>query len=246
MSPLATSVIVFACVCGGALLGTFFSALLPQAQMESDSRDVVRLTMGLVATTVAIVLGMLVASAKSFYDTQNSEVTQMAANFLLLDCALAHYGQETTGTRAALRVFLPRLSGLLGARDRPFDPVREGEALFDKIQELSPKDDNQRFLKLQATSLAIQIGQLRWLVFEQKTVPIPRLLLLMLISWLTVLFVSFGLFGPRNATVTVGLLTSALAVCGAIFLILELYHPDTGLLRVTDAPLRAAVAQLGQ
>lgn len=166
--------------------------------------------------------------------------------FLLLDRVLVHYGQETTGTRAALRAFLPRLSGLLGARDRPFDPTREGEAIFDKIQELSPKDDNQRFLKVQATSLAIQIGQLRWLVFEQKTVPIPRLLLLMLIFWLTVLFLSFGLFGPRTATVRVGLLISAMAVCGAIFLILEMYHPDTGLLRVSDAPLRAAVAQLGQ
>jgi hypothetical protein len=109
MSPLATGVIVFACVCGGAVLGTFFSALLPQAQIGSDSRDVVRLTMGLVATTVAIVLGMRVASAKSFYDTQDSEVTQMAANFPLLDRVLVHYGQETAGTRAALRAFLPEM-----------------------------------------------------------------------------------------------------------------------------------------
>ena len=246
MSPLVTSLIVLACICGGALFGILASALLPQVQMGSDSRDVVRLTMGLVATTVAIVLGMLVASAKTFYDTQNSEVTQMAANFVLLDRILAHYGPEATDTRSAMRVFLPRLSELLGARNRPFDPAREGEAIFDRIQKLSPKDDNQRSLKMQATSLAIQIGQLRWLVFEQKTVPVPRLLLLMLIFWLTVLFASFGLFGPRNVTVLVGLLISALAVCGAIFLILEMYHPDTGLLKVSDAPLRAAVAQLGQ
>lgn len=246
MSPLVTSLIVLACICGGALSGIFASALLPQVQMGSDSRDVVRLTMGLVATTVAIVLGMLVASAKTFYDTQNSEVTQMAANFVLLDRVLAHYGQETTDTRVALRVFLPRLSELLGARDKAFYPRRDGEAIFDRIQKLSPKDDNQRYLKAQATSLAIQIAQVRWLVFEQKTVPVPRLLLLMLIFWLTVLFASFGLFGPRNVTVLVGLLISALAVCGAIFLILEMYHPDTGLLKVSDAPLRAAVAQLGQ
>ena len=156
MSPLTTSIVVFGCIFGGALLGMTVYPLLPDKALSSDSRDVVRLTMGLVATTVAIVLGMLVASAKSLYDTQNSEVTQMAANFLLLDRVLVHYGQETTGTRAALRAFLPRLSGLLGARDRPFDPTREGEAIFDKIQELSPKDDNQRFLKVQATSLAIQ------------------------------------------------------------------------------------------
>lgn len=202
--------------------------------------------MGLVATTVVIVLGMLVASAKSFYGTQNAEVTQMAANFVLLDRVLAHYGEETTDTRAALRIFLPHLSEQLGARDRPFDPTRQGEAFFDEIQKLSPKDDSQRFLKAQATSLAIQIAQMRWLFFEQKTIPVPRLLLLMLFFWLTVLFVSFGLFGPRNVTVLIGSLISALAVCGAIFLILEMYHPDIGLLKASDAQLRAAVAQLGQ
>jgi len=237
---------VFACVFGGALLGIFVNSLLAEKHLGSDSRDVVRLTMGLVATTVAIVLGLLVASAKSYYDTQNSEVTQLAANFVLLDRVLAHYGQETADARTALRVFLPHLTELFVRQDSSGVQKGEGEVILDKIQQLSPKDDNQRALKAQATNLAIQIGQVRWLIFEQKTIPVPKPLLLMLICWLTILFISFGLFGPRNLTVLVGLFISALAVSGAIFLILEMYHPDAGLLKVSEAPLRAAMAQLGR
>jgi hypothetical protein len=146
---------VLACVFGGALLGIFLNSLLAEKQLGSDSRDVVRLTMGLVATTVAIVLGLLVASAKSYYDTQNSEVTQLAANFVLLDRVLAHYGQETADTRAALRIFLPRLAELFARPDSPGVQKGEGEVILDKIELLSPKDDNQGALKAQATNLAI-------------------------------------------------------------------------------------------
>jgi hypothetical protein len=83
-----------------------------------------------------------------------------------------------------------------------------------KIQELSPKDDNQRILRRRPFSEALQLGQTRWLMFEQNTVPVPRLLLVMLIFWLIVLFVSFGVFAPRNLMVVVGLLMFAVAVCG--------------------------------
>lgn len=95
-------------------------------------------------------------------------------------------------------------------------------------------------------SIAFQLGQTRWLTFEQNTVPIPRLLLGMLILWLIGLFLSFSIFAPRNLMVIVGLFMAAVAVCGAILLILEMYHPQTGMIRVSDAPLRAALAQLGQ
>ena len=91
-----------------------------------------------------------------------------------------------------------------------------------------------------------QLGQTRWLIFEQNAVPIPRLLLAMLIGWLIVLFLSFGIYAPRNMTVLAGLLLAALAASGAILLILELYRPQVGLIRVSDAPLLAALAQLAQ
>ena len=206
--------------------------------------------MGLVATTVALVLGLLVASAKGFYDTQSAEITQFSANMVVLDRVLAHSGPESAEARSALRNLAVRQIEFVALPDDSSGTdsrggTQKGEVVLDKIQELSPKDDNQPSLRAQATSVAIQLGQTRWLMFEQRTVPVPRLLLVMLVSWLAVLFISFGLYASPNLTVVVSLFFSALAVSGAIFLILAMYHPF-GLIRVSGAPLRAAVAQLGQ
>jgi len=253
MSPLNTSMVVFLCVSAGALLGMLVSPFLPVHHQSSESRDVVRLAMGLVATTVAVALGLLIASAKSFYDTQSTEMTQLAADFLLLDRILVHYGPETTDARDALRAVLVQQlesSEILESANQTYGRIksgaRTGEVIVNKIQKLSPADDNQRFLKSQAMSVTLKLGQTRWLMFEQSAVPIPNLLLAMLFGWLIVLFLSFGIFAPRNLTVIAGLFIAAVAVCGAILLILEMYHPQTGLIQVSDAPLRAALAQLRQ
>jgi hypothetical protein len=242
VTPSLFSLIVFASVFIGAMLGMLFGPMLPPQHADSDSRDAVRRTMALVAMMVALVLGLLVASAKSFYDTQNNEVTQLAANAVLLDGVLAHYGPEAADTRGFLRDDAARWLQLM----HPGAGLRQRELLLDKIQELSPKDDNQRTMKAQACNLAIQMGQVRWLMFAQNSIPVPKVLLLVLIFWLTVLFFSFGLFAPHNFTVRTGLFVSALAVAGAIFLILEMYQPHSGFIQVSDAPLRAALAQLGQ
>ena len=242
LSPILSSSIVFACIFIGGMVGLYVSSKLPTQLVSSESRDVVRLAMGLVATMVALVLGLLVASAKTFYDTQNNEMTQLAANLVLLDRVLAHYGLETADTRASLRTAAESWSKVLASNPG----FRQGEFVFDKIQQLSPKDDNQRTMKAQASNLAIQMGQTRRLMFAQNAVPVPRPLLFVLIFWLTLLFLSFGLFAPRNLTVRSGLLISALSVAGAIFLILEMYQPHNRLIHVSDAPLRAALAQLEQ
>ena len=103
MSAMAIGSIVFACVFGSALLGLFIGAALPEHHLSQDSKDVVKLGMGLIATTSALVLGLLIASAKTSFDTQNDEVKQAAANIVLLDRALAHYGPETKGARDLIR-----------------------------------------------------------------------------------------------------------------------------------------------
>jgi hypothetical protein len=252
MSSLSISMVVFAGVLGGGLLGMLVSPKLPIQHQSAESKDVVRLAMGLVATTVAVALGLLIASAKGFYDTQSTEMTQLAADFILLDRVLAEYGPEATDARDALRAVLSQQlesSGASKSADEIYGAIKSGgsvvgDDIFHRVRKLSPVDDNQRFLKSQAMSLTFQLGQIRWLMFEQSAVPIPNLLLVMLIGWLIVLFMSFGIFAPRNLTVIAGLLIGAVAVCGAILLILEMYHPQTGLIRVSDAPLRAAFTLL--
>jgi hypothetical protein len=117
MSPIAVSMILFACVFGGALAGMCAASVLPSKHSSSKPKELVRLAMGLVATTVAIALGLLIASAKSSYDTQSAEVTQLAANVVLLDRILVHYRPETKDARAALRSSVARLADRFWTQD---------------------------------------------------------------------------------------------------------------------------------
>jgi hypothetical protein len=253
MNSIAVSTVVFLCVFGSALFGMFLSPLLPVRHHASESKDAVKLGMGLVATTVAVSLGLLIGSAKNFYDTQSNEMAQGAANYILLDRVLVHYGPETTDARTALHGVLAdqlKSSEPSENTNQTYRAIRSGsrfgEGIVSKIQELSPKDDNQRLLKSQAMSVAFQIGQTRWLMFEQNAVPVPKLMLAMLLGWLVVLFLSFGIFAPRNLTVLVGLFLAAVAVFGVIFLILEMFQPHSGLIQVSDAPLRQALTLVEQ
>ena len=253
MSPLGLSIVVFVSVFSAALIGTLISQKLPDHHHSSESRDIVRLGMGLVATMVAVVLGLLIASAKGFFDTQSTELTQLAANILSLDRVLAQYGPGADDVRTELRTVLAaQLAAENPSADsnKVYTAVRSGTRIGDhvisKIELLAPADDNQRWLKNQALSLAFQLAQTRWLMYEQNKVPVPKLLFAMLLAWLIVLFMSFGIFAPRNFIVLAGMLVAAAAVSGAILLILELYNPQTGLIRVSDIPLRAAMEQLGR
>jgi hypothetical protein len=132
-------------------------------------------------------------------------------------------------------------------RDSHSDPMSGGsEVLYDKVQGLVPANDVQRTIQGQALSLVIALGQMRWLMYEQRASSVSMPLLVVLISWLIIIFVSFGLFAPFNATVLTSLFVSALSFSGAIFLILEMYAPYNGLIQISNAPLRAAFAHLGQ
>lgn len=246
MSSVAISLITFSIVFGGALLGMALRAMLPQNELSSDSRDVVRLGMGLVATMAAIALGLLIASAKTSFDTQNVELTEMSSRVILLDRVLAHYGPEAKEARSALRSSVVHTLDRLYSKDSSQLETPKGEALFDIIQGLSPKDDAQRSIKAEALSTILALGQTRWLIAEQRVDSVSVPLLIVLIFWLTIIFISFGLYAPRNATVVASLFVSALSVSGAIFLILEMYSPYAGLIHVSSAPLRAALTRLGQ
>ncbi len=233
------------------MLGMTVHTLLPEPHLNSESKDVIKLGMGLIATMSALVLALLTNSAKGSYDTQRNEVTQVSANVILLDRVLAHYGPETKEARDLLKL---TAAGMVD-RIWPNDPVQtaklgptstSGELFFDKIQELKPKDDVQHSLQARALSLSIEIGQARLLLFEQGGRSIPMPFLVLLIFWVTIIFLSFGVFAPRNATVIVTLFLCALSVAGAIFLIMELDRPFGGLIEISSTPLRNAMASIGK
>jgi hypothetical protein len=250
MSSIAISLIVFACIFGGALVGTFLRAALPHEHLSAESKDVVKLGMGLVATMSALVLGLLVSSAKASFDTQGAEVQEMSVKVLLLDRGLAHYGPEAKETREMLRLLvnhdLDRLWPQERSRNSKLDKPASADDLYDKILALSPKDDTQRALKSQAMSVALDLGHTRWLMYAQAANAVSKPLLAALVFWLTMIFISFGLYAPRNATVLAALFVSGLSVSGAIFLILEMFTPFSGVLGISSDPLRTLLVRLGQ
>jgi hypothetical protein len=254
MSSLEVSGIIFACVFGGTLLGMVLRAILPEQHLSSESKDVVKLGMGLIGTMTALVLGLLIASAKSSFDAQKSGLAQLSANLIMTDRALAHYGPESKGVRDMLRAAVADMleknwpgetAGASAAQKRTGTEGRY-EGLLEKIQELSPRNDAQRTAQAQALKTLIDTGQTRWLLLSQRGSSIPLPFLVVMVSWLTLLFASFSLFASPNATVIITLLICALAVSSALFLILELDRPLDGLIQISSEPIRNVLSHLGQ
>ena len=252
MSPLALSCVVFAVILVGTLVGMLLRKALPGHHLAEESKDVVRLGTGLVATISALVLGLLIASAKSSYDTESSQIKQMTTNIILLDRLLAQYGPEAGTARELLRRSIGPLVDRIwrensssAAPATPFEPTAMAEAAFSKIQELSPQSDAQRSLQARAIQVSTNLAQTRLLLFAQTDSPIPAPFLAVLVFWLTIIFASFSLFARPNATIIAFLLIFALSAAGAIFLILELSQPFSGLMQISSAPLRNVLQPLG-
>jgi Protein of unknown function (DUF4239) len=243
---------VFAVLFGAGLLGVRVRAALPKDHLSAETKDAVKVGMGLVATMAALVLGLLVASTKGAYDTQKGEVTQMAAKIVFLDRVLANYGSESAESRDLLRRSADSAINHMwpdkkSSHTAELDPSESsGEVFFNSIQNLSPQNDVQRSLKSQAAQIAMDLGQMRWLLFEQTETSISVAMLIVLISWLAIIFMSAGLFAPGNATVVIALMLAALSVAGAIFLILELDMPFDGVIQISQRSMRNALLHLGR
>jgi hypothetical protein len=253
MHPIEIALIVFVCVFGGTLFGMCLRSVLPEHHLTENTKDVIKLGMGLIATMAALVLGLVIATAKSSYDTQNAAIKNTAAKVLLLDHVLAKYGPETKDARDLLRRTVASRIEAIWPED-PSQRVRlgepeaiiAGEGIEARILQLSPQNDIQRWLQSQALQIGSEIMQTRWLVVGGLGSSVPVLFLEVVVFWLTLIFGSFGLLAPRNATVVAVLFLCALSVAGSLFLILEMDQPFDGLMKVSSAPLRYALAQLGR
>ena len=251
MHPDLISLIVFACVFGGALLGMFLGSVTPEHHLSEQSKDVIKLGMGLIATLAALVLGLVIASAKSSYDLQELSVKQMAAKVLLLDRELAEFGQEAKEPRDLLRRTVRyRLDTIWPeecsqpASSVVSEEIPQAERVEGMIRQLTPRDDNQRGLQARALDVVSQIMETRWFVLGGAGSSVSPPFLIVVVFWLTVIFASFGLFAPRNTTVIVVLLVCAMSVAGAIFLILEMDQPFRGVMKISSAPLRYVISHL--
>jgi len=253
MSPLAIALIVFVIVLGGAFLGLVLRGLLPEQHLSEDSIGAVKLGTGLIATLAALVLGLLIASAKGYYDKISDEVTQTAVKVVLLDRTLARYGPDTKEIRAALRNIFATAVELMDAGvasmakglDAP-QRQKRFEAFQERLQQLAPQNDAQRALQSRALGLVDDLAQTRWLFIEQQEGSISKPLVVVLVLWLAVIFLGFGLVSAKNTMVIVVFCLSALSVAGAIFLIEEMDRPFVGLMKISSAPVHNALLHLGE
>ncbi|HEY7402623.1 MAG TPA: hypothetical protein VIB39_03815 [Candidatus Angelobacter sp.] len=252
MSNLAVSLLVLACVFGGALVGIFLRKVLPQDHLNAESKSTVNLAIGLVATLAALVLGLVVSAAATSFFAQRDEWNQVCAKMVVLDRTLDHYGPAAQKARQKLREVAEDILYRMWPQEHVSgsnvpQQVSDPEAVYESIQRLSPQDEEQRDLKREALSTAIELGRTRWLMFVQQTSPLPTPFLVVVVFWITVVYTSFGLYAPRNATVIVALFLGALSVAGAIVLIMELYSPYSGgMIHISSLPLRSALAEMGK
>ena len=249
MSALDLSGIIFVLTLGGIFIGTLLRRALPRHHLDEHVKDVVRLGVGLIATIAALVLGLLIAAAKSSFDTQTSQVRQITANLILLDNTLAQYGPEARPVREQIRSTVGPFADRLwhekeASASAPFETDGAAEQVYLDIQKLSPRDDLQRSLKTRAVQISNDLAQVRFLLFVESDNLIAKPFLAVLAFWLVIIFASFSLFSPLNGTVFTCLFLFALSAASAIFLILELSRPFTGLMMISSAPLRNALGTI--
>lgn len=250
MHSALVGTIAFACTFAGALLGMWLRTAVPQHHMDDDARDTIRAGVGLIAGMTALVLGLITASAKSTYDTVETAVHATAVDILTLDRLLARFGPEAGPVRASLKTLVAQRVDTIWptdeARRAQVEPqFGAGEALIERIGSLRSHTASQDAIRPRLQDIAESLLKVRWMVAsEGRSIPLPFLVILLL--WLALTFASFGMFAPRNGTVVAVLFLCSLSIGCALFLVLELDTPFDGWLKVSDAPMRYALAHLGQ
>ena len=253
MSPRAIGLVIVVCIFGSALLGIALGRLLPSHHVGDDAKDIVKLGLSLIGTLSALVMGLLISSASASFSTVSGELTAVTVKVLQLDHLLYQYGPQANELRGLLAKNFGAtidfiFSGDPAQREAMINPnaASRQDEVQAGIRRLSPGTDEQRELRSKALDLAYEAGGARWYLVLQQAGTISTPLLAVLVFWLCVIFLGWGLFAPRHAMMMSALFTFAWCATLAIFLILELDSPFEGWVRVSDAPMRAALTQLSR
>ena len=251
MNDVAIGIIVFIVIFGGAVFGMLLGRILPTQHLSTETRDVIRVVMAMLATLSAVVLGLLTGSSIASLAEKDGELRSAGVQFIMLDRTLAAYGPETAPMRTLIKQLLAERIDQIWPKDGgdvSLAALGSGPGINTLQQELfalTPQSEAQRWHRDNALAITYKIAESRWTTIEQIGSRFPWPFFIVVVSWLAVIFASFGLFAPRNASVTAALLVAALGLSGALFMILEMDQPYSGLVRLPDTSLRNALEQLG-
>jgi hypothetical protein len=251
MNAAAVGLLVVACVFAGGLFGLRLHRFLPETHLTKETQDVVRLAIGMLSVLTSLVLGLLIATAKGYSDTIDREMRGHAAELILLDGTLRDYGADADEARGLLRLYAGRTLRDVwrtpGGSPADLDDVSTG-ALLERarraVRALSPADAGRRWLQDQALQSTTSLLRQRWQMIEQAGPSVRPVLLAIVVCWIVAIFAGFGLNAPRNATVAASFLMCAMAIGGAVFLILEMDSPLGGMLRIPARPMLEALARM--
>ena len=239
---------MFAVVVAAAALGIGLNRVLPDHHLSKESKEIIHLGIGVIVTLTALVLGLLVASAKTSFDTKSDEIRHSSVKIIMVDHLLRQMGAPAAAARESLRQWIEHNATAIWAPDVRTVSVEQGHLewleFHQRVRQIASADDAQKALQAKITDAVDDLAETRWLLTEQQTSSIQTPFLVVVVLWLGIIFASFGLFAPRNWTVYAVIGLSALSLSTAVFLILELDQPFSGMLHISDAPLKLLLQEI--
>ena len=240
--------IITAILFGSAVIAMFVARFLPEHHLSPETKSVVSVSIAIVGTMSALVVSLLISTANSSFTAKSQEVTTISVDTISLDRLLRRYGPQTQDVRALLQQytaselqdFFPKQSGQ-AANLEDGASIAILEALQDKVLALTPANSTQTWLQAQALTLTGAMMSTRWQLGQDDLSRAPPRIVALMVLWFAIIYASFGLFAPRNATVIIAFFLSAISIGTAIRMTAELQRPFDGLVRISTAPLTQAL-----
>ena len=266
MSEFWNATLLFFTLLAASGLAMFLRRFLPQRHRSAEAIQLVQLVMTLLVTLAALVLGLLTTSVKASFDTVGNDFRALGISIIRLDRSLSEYGPEADPARALLRSYAAAtIASTWTDEPKPpgdYYPKRlemfagselESTTLDDMLDQvettirgLQPQDARHRRLAADCLSRFDRLQRQRWKLIEEAHSSISTPFYLVLVFWLVIVFASFGLSAPRSVLsyTTIGL--GAISIASAVFVILDLDTPFSGVFMVASGPMRDALAHLSR
>ena len=249
MINIIIGLISLAAIFGGVLIGRFAARRLPGTHLSSETQSAVTVSVAVIGTLSALVLGLMITAANSSFSARSDEVRELSLQLIRIDRNLRRYGPEADDARAKLREWAAAKTQQLFPEKGQSRPSSEAtivmlEAVQDAVLELNPKDERQKYLRTLCLTLSSTLIQARWSLEQRRGHSVPVPFLILLIFWLSIVFASFGLFAPENPTALVALFLCSVAVSGGIVLIEELDNPLSGFIQVPSDSMHKALVEI--
>jgi hypothetical protein len=251
VNPVATGLVAFLCFIGAALIGIVIARLLAQDAITDRNRELIEEAREMLVALSTLTLGLIIASANSSFEKRANELENSAGKIMALDAMLAKYGPPAKESREMLRYLLTSgIERIDHAAEEGFKPNdgRKGTGinrLQASLLDLHPANDRESWLRSSALTLSNELASFRWLRYSGDSGGVQWLFVATMVFWLSVVFLSYGFSGPRNRVASATVIALAFAMATAIEITLDLESEGEGLIRISDAPLRLALDQIG-